>query len=167
MNHEQGSRKSEVGPGLEVLRTTRVSPGSPRRLVRANNHSPQHPAHPTPNSLTPNSCLVPYLTKYCVVPHTGGMNTIQRTIEIDPSRRLRLDLSLQETVPDGGIRFEITLVLPSKDERKAKYQAARRKLRELCRDSSLSVERFLAMKQAGRALETAQDERLFAGSGMP
>jgi len=38
------------------------------------------------------------------------MNTIQRTIEIDNSRRLRLDLPLPETIPCGTTRVEIRFI---------------------------------------------------------
>jgi hypothetical protein len=118
------------------------------------------------------------------------MNAIQQTVEIGADRRsLRLLQPLPESIPCGTAQVILQFLpspepaspapakrvnpllgrakklgLPPKDERKAKYQAARRKLRELCGGSSLTVERFLAMKHADRVLEAAQEERLFAGS---
>jgi hypothetical protein len=112
------------------------------------------------------------------------MTAIQQTVEIDAGRRvLTLEKPLPESIPCGTARVILQFVpspepaspasakwvnpllgrakklgLPPIDERKAKYQAARRKLRELCGGSSLTVERFLAMKNEERALEAAQEK---------
>jgi hypothetical protein len=40
----------------------------------------------------------------------------------------------------------------------ARSRVARKKLRELCKDSKLTVDSFLAMKHADRVLEAAIDE---------
>ncbi|MDR3170030.1 MAG: hypothetical protein LBU17_00210 [Treponema sp.] len=50
-----------------------------------------------------------------------------------------------------------------KDETRIKCSAARQKLRELCKNSKLTVDGFLAMKHADRVLEAAIDERLSVG----
>jgi hypothetical protein len=60
---------------------------------------------------------------------------------------LDIDISLPEKFPDGGARLEIVF-LSSGDMPLAKYKAARTKLRELCKDSGLTVTKFLEMKYA-------------------
>jgi hypothetical protein len=49
-----------------------------------------------------------YLTKYCLVPHTGGMNAVQQTARIDSSRRhLWLDNPLPESISSGQVTITI------------------------------------------------------------
>jgi hypothetical protein len=93
--------------------------------------------------------------------YTWLMTTIRKTVKVPANRRLRLDLDLSplERYPFGEARFEIVLNLPSRDEIKAKNKAAWEKLRELTKDSTFAVEKFLEMKNADRALETAIEER--------
>jgi hypothetical protein len=84
------------------------------------------------------------------------MTTIRKTIKIPANRRLHLDLDFPAS---GGARYEITLTPPSQDEIRAKNRAAWEKLRKLTKDSTLTVEKFLEMKNADRALEAAIEER--------
>jgi type IV secretory pathway ATPase VirB11/archaellum biosynthesis ATPase len=87
--------------------------------------------------------------------------TLQQTVTLPADRRPRLDLSLPEQFPAEGTRLEIVLLPPvPRDEAKVKFRAARQKPRELCKDSKLTVDGFLAMKHADRVLEAAVDERL-------
>jgi hypothetical protein len=84
--------------------------------------------------------------------------TLQQTITIPASRRLTINVP--GTIPVG--KAILTFTPASSDHLaagKAKSKAARQKLRELCKDSTLTVESFLSMKQADRVLETAIDER--------
>jgi hypothetical protein len=91
-----------------------------------------------------------------------SMTTIQQTVEIPADRRLHLDLdlSLPGRLPPGGTRLEIILMPSSPaDGAKTKARTARQKLRELCKDSTLTVDSFLAMKHDDRVLEAAINER--------
>ena len=90
--------------------------------------------------------------------------TIEQTVEIPPSHRLTIEVPRE--IPAG--RMILTFTPASSDllaAGRAKSRAARQKLRELCKDSTLTVESFLAMKQTDRVLETAIDER--SGSNTP
>jgi hypothetical protein len=66
-----------------------------------------------------------------------------------------LDVPLPEHIPSGGVRYVIDLKLPTRKEIRAKNKAAWEKLRELTKDSTLTVEKFLEMKNEDRALEAA------------
>jgi hypothetical protein len=83
------------------------------------------------------------------------MKTIRKTVKVPANRRLHVDLGLS---PADGVRYVIDLAPPSRDEIRAKSRAAREKLRELTKDSTLTVEKFLEMKNADRALEAAIEE---------
>jgi hypothetical protein len=94
------------------------------------------------------------------------MTTIQQTVTVPVNRRLHLnlDFSQADRFPPGETRFEIVLNFPTREEIRAKSRAAREKLRELTRDSTLTVEKFLEMKNADRALEAAIEERARGGA---
>jgi hypothetical protein len=94
------------------------------------------------------------------------MTTIRQTVTVPVNRRLHLDLdlSLADRFPPGETRFEIVLNIPSRDEIRAKSRAAREKLRKLTKDSTLTVEKFLEMKNNDRALEVAIEERSQSGA---
>ncbi|GHU48606.1 hypothetical protein FACS1894200_06010 [Spirochaetia bacterium] len=90
--------------------------------------------------------------------------TIEQIVELPASHRLVLEVPRE--IPAG--RVILTFTPASSDllvAGKAKSRAARQKLRELCKDSTLTVESFLAMKQADRVLETTIDER--SGNNAP
>jgi hypothetical protein len=89
------------------------------------------------------------------------MMTIQKTIKVPANRPLRLDLDLSqlEHCPPGEARFEIVLHFPSREEIKAKNKAAWEELQELTTGSTLTVEKFLEMKNADRVLEAEIEER--------
>ena len=89
------------------------------------------------------------------------MTTIRQTVKVPVNRRLHLDLDFPqaERFPPDGTRFEIVLDIPSRDEIRAKNKAAWEKLRELTKHSTLTVEKFLEMKNADRALEAEIEER--------
>jgi hypothetical protein len=110
------------------------------------------------------------------------MMTLEKQVEIPTNRHIHLDVDF--TLPEAWVPGEvISLVIrplpqsaaadvspigmsfPSfrdigEDEEKAKFRAARQKLQELCKDSKLTVESFLAMKPADRVLEAAIERRL-------
>ena len=97
---------------------------------------------------------------------TIEQTSTQCVVEIPASHRLDLHLDIPPEFPAG--RAILTFTPASYDvlaAGRAKSRAARQKLRELCKDSTLTVESFLAMKQADRVLETAIDER--SGSNAP
>jgi hypothetical protein len=89
------------------------------------------------------------------------MTTIRQTVKVPVNRRLHLnlDFSQADRFPPNETRFEIVLDFPSQDEIRTKSRAAREKLRELTKDSTLTVEKFLEMKNADRALEAEIEER--------
>jgi hypothetical protein len=89
------------------------------------------------------------------------MATIQKTVKIPASRRLRLDLDLSSPGRSlsNDMRYKIILDFPTQDEIREKNKAAWEKLRELTKDSTLTVEKFLEMKNTDRALEAAIEER--------
>ncbi|GHU87492.1 hypothetical protein FACS189476_03010 [Spirochaetia bacterium] len=83
--------------------------------------------------------------------------TIERTIEIPANRRINLEVPRE--IPEGRVVLTFTPASSNPlSARKAKSKAARQKLRELCKDSPLTVESFLAMKEADRVLEAAIDK---------
>jgi hypothetical protein len=87
--------------------------------------------------------------------------TIEQTVEIPANHRITLEVPRE--VPVGRVLLTFTpAVSPDAempDTPKARSRAARQKLRELCKDSKLTVDSFLAMKHADRLLEAAIDER--------
>ncbi|MDR1909938.1 MAG: hypothetical protein LBQ35_08520 [Spirochaetaceae bacterium] len=84
--------------------------------------------------------------------------TIEQTIEIPADRRITLEVPRE--IPAGRVMLTFTPAPPDPfASDKAKSRAARKKLRKLCENSTLTVESFLAMKDADRVLEAAIDER--------
>jgi hypothetical protein len=84
--------------------------------------------------------------------------TVERTVDIPASHWLAIEVPPE--VPAGKVVLAFTPV-PADPfaAAKAKSKAAREKLRELCKDSKLTVDSFLAMKHADRVLEAAIEER--------
>jgi hypothetical protein len=95
----------------------------------------------------------------------GCLMVIEQTVEIPVSRRLTLKVPRE--IPSGRVVLTFTPVVhpgfDTVDTPQARSRAARQKLRELCKDSKLTVDSFLAMKHADRDLEASIDER--AGEG--
>jgi hypothetical protein len=93
--------------------------------------------------------------------------SIDQIIEIPASHRITLDVPPE--VPVGKVLLTFTpagsLDFDTNDTPQVRSRAARQKLRELCKDSKLTVDSFLAMKHDDRVLEAAIDERI--GSGAP
>jgi hypothetical protein len=89
---------------------------------------------------------------------------IEQIVEIPADRRITLEVPRE--IPAGRVLLTFT---PAPSDSfaagKSKFRAARQKLRELCRESTLTVESFLAMKDTDRVLEAAIDER--SGSNIP
>ncbi|GHT85171.1 hypothetical protein FACS1894137_09120 [Spirochaetia bacterium] len=86
--------------------------------------------------------------------------TIEQTVDIPVSHRLDLHLDIPPEFPTGRTILSFTpassdLFAVDKAEGRAKSRAARQKLRELCKDSTLTVDSFLAMKHADRVLEAS------------
>jgi hypothetical protein len=82
---------------------------------------------------------------------------VEQTVEIPVSHRLTINVPHE--IPAGKVILTFTPV--STDPFavvRAKNKAAREKLRELCKDSKLTVDSFLAMKHADRVLEAAIEE---------
>jgi hypothetical protein len=105
---------------------------------------------------------------------------IEQTVEIPADGWIHLDVPPEWVGASGKVvistlfpamvireieAVELTKKLPPspKDEARVKFRAARQKLRELCKDSKLTVDGFLAMKHADRVLETAIDKHLSVG----
>ncbi|MDR3200392.1 MAG: hypothetical protein LBT68_02935 [Spirochaetales bacterium] len=92
---------------------------------------------------------------------------IEQTVEIPANRRITLEVPPE--VPVGKVILTFApAVSPDFDATntlRAKNKAAWEKLRELTKDSKLTVERFLEMKNADRVLEAAIDEH--AGNSAP
>jgi hypothetical protein len=86
------------------------------------------------------------------------MIAIQQTVEIPANGWVHLDIPPEWAGASGNV--VVTALFPAVDETKIKFSAARQKLRELCKDSKLTVDSFLAMKHADRVLEAAIDKRL-------
>jgi hypothetical protein len=93
--------------------------------------------------------------------------SVTQTVEIPANRRITLEVPPE--VPVGRVILTFTpAVSPdfdTTDTPRARNKAAWEKLRELTKDSKLTVESFLEMKNADRALEAVIEER--AGGSAP
>jgi hypothetical protein len=84
--------------------------------------------------------------------------TIEQTVDIPADHRLTIDVPCE--IPAGKVTLTFTPVATDPFAAVgAKNKAAWEKLRELAKDSTLTVERFLEMKRADRVLEVAIEER--------
>jgi hypothetical protein len=84
---------------------------------------------------------------------------IEQTVEIPDGRRLAIEL------PEGLIAPAFTPA-GEHDRPVADIEEVTAELRELCRDSDLTVERFLALRREDLELEEAEYRRMF-GKGEP
>ena len=86
--------------------------------------------------------------------------TIEQTIEVPASRRITFEVPPE--IPVGATaRFEVVFS-PEKEPAK-NLDLILDKIRELCKDSSISVDSFLEMRRRDMELEEKQHRHLFPG----
>jgi hypothetical protein len=108
--------------------------------------------------------------------------TIEQTVEIPEhaaespvvlqlvkDQRPFMELSLPQELPTGKakVAFTVTAEPAGKETNSiSSFDIALAEIRELCKDSKLTVDRFLEMKQEDIALEEAKYQRLFRREGI-
>jgi len=86
--------------------------------------------------------------------------TIEQTVEIPADRRIILEVPPQ--IPAGTTACFEVIWFPQKKTAND-FKDALNDIRELCKDSSLTVDSFLEMRRRDNELEERQYRRLFAG----
>jgi hypothetical protein len=85
---------------------------------------------------------------------------IEQTIEIPESGILHLDIALPSPHPTGSARLELAIT-PAVEDPPQSLDQTLEKIWALCGGSSLSVDRFLAMRREDNELDEAKYRRLF------
>jgi hypothetical protein len=83
--------------------------------------------------------------------------TIEQTVDVPASRRLTLDLPPE--IPVGKVILTITPAQKASSDESLEQLTA--ELRELCKDSTLTTERFLEMRREDLEREEAEYRRIF------
>jgi hypothetical protein len=87
--------------------------------------------------------------------------TIKRTIDVPASRRLTLDVPPE--IPVGKVLLTFTPAQEASPKESLEQLTA--ELRDLCKDSTLTTERFLEMRREDLELEEAEYRRIFGKHG--
>ena len=88
--------------------------------------------------------------------------TIEKTIEIPASRKITLEVPPE--IPVGSIA-RLELIWSSEKEMTNNLDLALEKIWMICKDSSITVDSFLAMRRNDKELEETQYRKFFPENG--
>jgi hypothetical protein len=92
-----------------------------------------------------------------------GRMTIEQTVEIPASHRLTFEIP--RDIPEGRAKVALTIDLTTEGAEQngaySGFDAALAEIRELCKDSKLTVDSFLELRRKDLELEEAKYRRMF------